>query len=220
MLRDDELVARVNYNQKLPVDPGNRAISARAPGKKPWKQVVRADASATATVNVPALEPEGGGAAAPPVPAPPVAVPNAPVSQPPAAAAPAPPTTAPATAPATATGNGQRIAAVVVGVVGLAGIGLGTGLGLSAKSTWNDALTHCAGGAHDRCDAQGTSLGTDARGKATISTIGFGVGVVGLVGAAVLYATAPRASKPRDARLRFVPDLSRDRAAALFEGDF
>lgn len=80
---------------------------------------------------------------------------------------------------------------IIAGGVGIAGVAVGSLFGVLALGTKSDIDAHCT----DReCDAQG--LRDVDRGKtwATVSTVGFAVGIVGLAAAVVLYVTQPKAS--------------------------
>jgi hypothetical protein len=187
----------------VPVDPGNHVIEATAPGKRGWMKSVAVDLKdGRATVAVPPLEVLAPPAPPPPVP-PPVPV-VAPLSPPPIPPAAPPPTAWPPVAQAQpvgirsdgeSDGSVQRTVAVVVVVAGVGGVVAGTVLGLEAKSTNGDALTHCR--TSTLCDPQGVSLTNDARSDGTGSTIAFGLGAAALAGGAILWLTAPRASPAR-----------------------
>jgi hypothetical protein len=90
---------------------------------------------------------------------------------------------------ATDPGRGRRIAALTTGAVGVVAVGVGTFFGLRAKSAYDDSNAggHCTGNA---CDAVGIAHRDDAFGRATVSTVLFGVGAAALVTAAILYLTA------------------------------
>lgn len=95
---------------------------------------------------------------------------------------------APASVPvrAEAEARPSRTAGYVLLGISAVGLGVGTAFGVSAanaKSQSNDG--HCTG---NTCDAEGVSLRDDAFGRATVSTIAFGVGLVAL-GAGVLVFT-------------------------------
>ena len=96
-------------------------------------------------------------------------------------------------------GSTQRIVAVGVGGLGVAGLVVGTIFGLEAKSTWADAKTHCTSYPYG-CQEDGVALGDDAGRAATISNISFVIGAVGLAGGAVLWLTAPSAASSQSGR--------------------
>ncbi len=104
--------------------------------------------------------------------------------------------------PMTSNGPGnRRVAAYVTGGVGVAALGLGGvmgGLTLAKKSVITD---HCGSGigqqAEEACDSTGIAAANEAKSTALISTIGFGVGIVGVGIAMVLLVTEPKASKPK-----------------------
>jgi hypothetical protein len=111
----------------------------------------------------------------------------------PAVSSPAPTTTPSETSEerSETTGNGQRTIAYVVGGAGIVGLGLGTYFGLRAKSTYDDARTHCPTGP-STCDGAGVTGGDDAHNQATVSTVAFVAGGVLLAGGVVLFLTAPK----------------------------
>jgi hypothetical protein len=89
-------------------------------------------------------------------------------------------------------GKSQRIAGVVVGGVGVAGVVVGSVFGIVSKSTYNHALTECPKAPGD-CIQQGVDDGKSAHTQATVSTVAFIAGGVLIGGGALLYFTAPKA---------------------------
>jgi hypothetical protein len=89
----------------------------------------------------------------------------------------------------------QRILAMVAGGIGVAGVGLGTGLGVLAASQKSTAQGACPG---NPCATQdGANKWSTAAATGNISTIAFVVGGLGLAGAAALWLTVPRSSSTR-----------------------
>jgi hypothetical protein len=86
-------------------------------------------------------------------------------------------------------GSTQRTLGIVAGGIGLVGVGLGTFMGLKASSSWSDAKKECQA-FPNQCSPKGISLKKDASSQATLSTVGFIVGGVGLAAGAVLFFTA------------------------------
>ena len=82
----------------------------------------------------------------------------------------------------------QKIVAIVVGGVGVAGLGVGGAFGMIAISKKNDAQKICP---QDCVDTAGTKAWSDAKTAGNISTIAFIAGGVALAGGAVLWFTAP-----------------------------
>jgi hypothetical protein len=121
-----------------------------------------------------------------------------------AAAPPAPEPPAPAPAPAawptpeggSTPGRTQRILGLVVAGAGVVGMGIATGIGLAAKSHYDDSKGHCTG---NLCDAQGGAIRDDARSTGNVGTVVFVVGAVALAGGVVLWLTAPSSDKPSSA---------------------
>lgn len=110
-------------------------------------------------------------------------------------------------------GQRQRAYALVVGGVGLAGIAVGTIFGLSAMSNWNRALSECTSGTSG-CNSDALNRQSTVNGEALWSTVGFTVGAMGIVGAALLWWTAPTSS-PSDRSSYLVLPAVDGRGAAL-----
>lgn len=174
--RDETPVSSAEVGLGIPVDPGKRRIHASAPGFEPWSTEVEVPASGgVVTVSVPALQPVPVAATPTPTPTPP----------PPAK----PPPTAPAAQDPGAT---QRWVGLGVGALGVVGLGVGSFLGLRAKSQYDDALANECSAARV-CTPEGGTQVDDAEGTATLSTVLFIAGGAALAGGAVLYFTAPDA---------------------------
>ena len=119
--RDGATLKPVAYGAPIPVDLGDHVVRVKAPGKVPWEtKVTVGEPAQKVEVAVPPLEDAPASAVAPP-------------SLP-------PPEPEPVPAPSGGLG-GQRIAALVTGLVGLGGLGAGTALGLMATSAWNQVTT-------------------------------------------------------------------------------
>ncbi len=208
--RDEDRVEKLDWNQKLPVDPGQHVVSVSAPGKKRFQQIVSLVEKATIDVQVPVLEPEG----APP------ATTVGPSSTAVATAAPTVavvPTSDKKDAASSGLG-GQKIAAIVVGSLGIVGLGFGAATGILATSQWNDALSYCQGGDRKRCQPDGVKLGSQASTSAAVSTVGFVAGGVFLAGATVLWLVAP--NKPEKAAVRVSPMIGQEGGGAFVSGSF
>jgi hypothetical protein len=91
----------------------------------------------------------------------------------------------------TPSSSSQHTLAYVAGGVGVVGVGVGSVFGLVAMSNWNRARGECTSGTAG-CSADALSLESTVRSQALVSTIAFGVGAAGLVGAAILFWSAPR----------------------------
>jgi hypothetical protein len=161
--RDDQIVGRPQWGVPIPADPGKHRVLVSAPGRTPWQaEVTLTEPGSQVEVKVPEL------AVAP------VAAPSA--------SAPAP------VVPSRGGLGTQRYIAIGSGVLGVAGVVVGSVFGLRAKSKHDSAEDHCDGSA---CrDQTGVELRTQARSAGNVSTVGFIVGGVGLAGAAVLWFTA------------------------------
>jgi hypothetical protein len=100
------------------------------------------------------------------------------------------------TATSESSGGPNRAPAFVAAGVAVAGLAAGTIFGLQALSKKNDADNgHCT---NKVCvDSDGSSLISQARTFATVSTIGFGVGIAGAAAATWLFVRPPGADSPR-----------------------
>lgn len=186
--RDGQEVGKAAWGIATPVDPGTHVVRVSAPGKDPWSDEIDVPAAArTFSVTVPALT----DAPAPPPSATPSDQAQAPVE-------------ADLDAPSDGGSNGQQVAALVVGGVGLAAAATGTVFALQSRSDNNAALKlcrvpdgmgreGCAGGAAEQ--EQHTQLVNDAERGRLLGFIGFGVGGAALVTAIILYVTADGGSE-------------------------
>src|SRR5262245_58649864 len=109
--RDGSPVGSSEYGSAIPVDPGEHAVEASAPGKKPWKTSAKiAPGPGETKVNVVPLENE------------------AQATTPPPTTSPTPPTTpepTPVTAEVSTKGSGQKTIGFVVLGVGAVGLAVG-----------------------------------------------------------------------------------------------
>jgi hypothetical protein len=86
----------------------------------------------------------------------------------------------------------QKTIALVSGGVGLVGLGIGAGFGLSALAKKRDSDRACPGGSDGPCTPEGVSLSKSAVSAGTVSTVAIVAGGAALAAAAVLWLTAPR----------------------------
>lgn len=180
--RDGRSVQREIWGVPAPIDSGVHTFDVTAPGKLPWHGSLTLLDGESRVVQIPVL-----------LDAP---APSAPLT------AGAPAGSAPALAPAlsrslassetpASPSEARRLAPYFLGGLGLVGLAVGAGYGVSAHSKNNTADAHCArpGGL---CDATGVSAGRDANHLATVSDIAFGFGAAFSAGAIILLATAPQ----------------------------
>lgn len=206
--RDGVLVPSASFGLALPIDPGDHTVTASAPHFKPWSTTVSVAKSATASVQIPALEPAPE-AAPPPAPVPP------PVQQP----APAQPQTVIVyQGEPVKKGGAQRFWGVFSIVLGGVAMGVGTAGGLLAKNEWNKSNDPNngpnGGGGHtpdcinDVCTQQGLQHRHDAETIAGVATGVFIGGAVVAAGGIVLLITAPSGyEKPAPTTLSLTPTL-------------
>jgi hypothetical protein len=179
--RDGQDVGKAAWGTDVPVDPGLHAIVASAPGKKSWSSETQVPASArTMAVKVPALEDV------------PLPTSLAQDSQSPGMAA---PVEADVSASRGGGGSGQRVAGLVVGGVGIAGIATGAVFAIKSRSDNAEAEKLCLdkGGTECPSPTEGalhTKFRDAALRERLYGFIGFGVGGAALITGIVLYMTA------------------------------
>ncbi|WP_441292422.1 hypothetical protein ACSRUE_20370 [Sorangium sp. KYC3313] len=179
--RDGSVLGEAALGVALPVDPGDHRVSIQAPGEPVREQHVTIAAGETKELTLALKDAPAARAPAPHPASPTPAIVPAP--------APAPPDAPEAPA-------GHRTALYLAGGLGAAGLALGgiTGaLVLGKKATIDD---HCGRGIQaadpKACDTTGRDAGDSANTLATVSTIGFAVGLAGAGTALVLYLTEPK----------------------------
>jgi hypothetical protein len=169
---DGRRIVNEALSTSIPLDPGVHKVTAKL-GDAMWAgEATMAAGPSTSELTIPKFE-----AVAPkPVVAAPEAAPARPESL----------------ARSSTPGHGREIAAYGALGVGVVGIGVGTVFGLMTLSKKSDADALCHGSV---CSSQrGVDLQADARSSATLSTIGFGVGLVGAAVGLYFLATAPKSS--------------------------
>jgi hypothetical protein len=179
--RNGREVERAKLGAAEPVDSGAVAIDVTAPGRKPYSGHINVMQGLSVKFEIPALAPEASVVAPAPAPAP---TPASPPPQEGAAVHGDPP-------------SWQKPVGLVLIGAGVVGLGVGSILGLSAKSKYDGAFE---GGGCDSatkaCDAQGQSAVDSAHSTATVSTVVFAAGAVLGVAGVVVLLTAP-SGKPR-----------------------
>jgi len=160
-----------------PIDPGKHEIRATVPGlREPWTRTVDAVEGTPLTVTIPAsLE-------------------STKHEQPP---------TNPVPQESSGSSTQKTIGLVVAGV-GVASIAVGSVFGILAMNANDEALEPANCRTSTRCTPRGLELTETADNRALVSTILFAAGGAALIGGAILFFTAPSASKPT-AKLRFTP---------------
>lgn len=193
--RGKEPIGEGAWGTAVPVDPGAEIeIAASAEGYKTWRTTVRVAAAEQKTLVVPKLEK---------LPAPP----------------PAPKAASTEGKPA-GDRKTERLIAYVAGGVGLVGVGVGSYFGLRALSKKNAAEERCDG---SLCSEQGLDLNEEADRAATISNIGFGVGLVGLgVGTYFFLVSQPSSKEQgppaKTSGVRLAPSIGPRSSGILMTG--
>ncbi|MGD0677816.1 MAG: hypothetical protein ABSC94_20565 [Polyangiaceae bacterium] len=225
---DDGLLSSAAVGTALPLDPGRHAIEASAPGTSPWRTTISVPPEATImTVTVPHLMPTPEHAApttksttAPePDEASAASALDSSSSTAPDSSSSTAPDSSSSTAPDSSSSSppsptsGPHI--LLWSAVGLATAGLATGsifgaLTFSARDTARSACPN------NVCVPGGLGDIARARSDATVSTVGFGVGLVAGAVAAYLLIRGDGNSKPAattgERSVSLVPSLSPHRA--------
>ena len=168
---DDAAIATALLHEKIPIDPGEHTLVASATGKKDKTVTFTVPPGpSVTTVVVAALEDAA----------------KAEVKHVETETTPPPIDDTPPVAPPSSSLKTIGFVALGVGVVGL---GIGTALGLSAKSLDGDAEALCT---PRGCTREGKALNDDARGRGNLATIVFTAGAVIAVTGVVLIIASPR----------------------------
>jgi hypothetical protein len=205
--RDGVVVGEAQWGSGVPVDPGKHVILAAAPGRQTWQQTVEVGADGkSVAIEVPAL-----------------GVAQTPVHEPAADARTS--ITSPSTtsntegeAPAAHGLDGQKVAALVAGGVGIVALGIGGYFGSQAISKHNQYAPNCP---NNVCTDQSyVQIRNDASNDATYSTIGVSVGAVAVAGAIILYVTAPgsKSAPSRQAHVHVLPSMTARGGELLLQG--
>ena len=205
--RDALVVPPSAWGTLVPVDPGAHRIVVTVPGKQPWETTVTAREGKVARVSVPRDLPDVR-----------------------AGVGPAPASTEPAEPGAAQTaafpkpiveshGGAQRAIGWVVTSLGVAGVGVGAGFGLSSLGKRNAAREHCNGVG---CDSDGVALRDDAFRNGNIATISMIAGGAAIAGGLLLVLTAPRDAPPRErvGNIRAVPTTAVGGGGLSLQGVF
>lgn len=181
------------WGTAVPVDPGTIELAAEAPGYERWTRTVEIEERRDVEIEVPAI-----------------------------AALPPPPKPKPKPKPAPKeieSGGLTRTLAYVAGGVGVVGIGVGSYFGLRAISKGNESEEHCK---EKLCDARGVELDDQASTAATISNVGFGVGVLGLATGVTLFVISqpdgPEAAPRTPSAVTVVPAIGAGSSGVLLSG--
>jgi hypothetical protein len=171
---DTKAIALAVAGTRIPLDPGEHTIEARAWGKQTWSErVTIAAGPAEVLVAVPML-------------------PDARTDPGAVAARPATPTIASGEAASVRGGSSQRTLGWVALGVGAAGVIVGGIFGLMTIAEKNTVDEHCTG---SFCDAEGLDANESAKDAATVSTIAFATAGIAVVAGVVLFVTAPKETR-------------------------
>jgi tetratricopeptide (TPR) repeat protein len=167
LLVDDQPLERDRWGLPLMLDSGPHAISARAPGRRSWREMITMQDGQHRVLVVPALMPDN---ALPP-----------PVRSSALQQASADSTRSP--------GDVQYTAALLGCGVGLAALGFMVAFAVQAHSDFDDSTRYCT--KFDVCFGEGLSLRRSAKAQSMRADVAAGIGAGMLLGALSLWLTLP-----------------------------
>ncbi len=190
--RNDVRIGSAQWSKSIPIDRGDYALEATAPGYAPWTETVPVlEDGITVVVQVPALAPLPAVTEVPP----PVVSPPEPTAD--VSVGPDEPEPGPRRL------DGLQRAGIVLTGLGVAGLAVGGGFGVLAIQRKDAADQRCP--EPTRCFADGAQRLDQARRAGLVSTTTLVVGGVLLAAGVTMLATAPlrrrRSSSARRARL-------------------
>jgi tetratricopeptide (TPR) repeat protein len=115
-------------------------------------------------------------------------------------------------------GRNQKLAAYATGAAGVVLVGVSSYMTLSARSSYNDALSQHCGGVTTMCDDTGLTLTHDARHEANVATVVFLVGAAAVGAGVVLYVTAPHTRRSEERAWYLAPAVSPTGGAIVLGG--
>jgi hypothetical protein len=158
---DGTLIGQASWGTAVPFDPGKHAVEASAPAKQRFSTEVELGAGQSRTVEIPTLHPAAS---------------TKPVAAKPGASGTSPTDSRTPPAKEGAATGGSRVAAYVVGGIGVVGLGVGTYFGLRTFTKTKESDQACT----PECTQAGVDAMNAAKTSAWISNIGFGVGILGV----------------------------------------
>lgn len=213
--RDGIAIGPAAWGTAVPVDPGTHVIAASAPGKRTWSKEVRVpDEPLRLSVDVPALEDERV--------SPPVA--SAPAVATPATESGLSPRAAEMPRDSSSGSSGQRVAAWVLGGVGLAAVGVGTYFSLEFLSERDSANGICPNFPAEDCTPEETTRYYEHLGNAedarTALYVSFAVAGGALLTSTILFLTDDGNDERAHNDVQLVPVLGDSQVGAVVSGRF
>jgi serine/threonine-protein kinase len=188
LLLDHRVLSPALFGVPFPVDAGQHEITARAPGRASWSNVIEIKPNADyRNLQIPSLGPSRAVATPYDTPAQSAATAGAAdPAAPPVAGSAGADLTLGTPAPPSAPGP-DRTVSYIVGGAGLVAIGAGVAFGLRASDKDDESKADCPSGCISRAAAD---LNQQARTAATIANVSYAVGALALGTAAYLFFTA------------------------------
>jgi hypothetical protein len=185
----------------LPIDPGEHVVVTRDPAGNETRATVTV--AAGEAVRLELRVPEAALAPAPPAVPTPVVLPSRLLTAAPPVAADEP-------------SSPLRSWAWIAGGIGVSGVVVGSIAGGVALAKKGEVSDHCRG---EECNSTGKRAADAGQSAATVSTVAFGVGLVGL-GTSLLLLLTSDTGTSSSTQLRPNVSLGADRAFAGLEGVF
>ncbi|MBK9261951.1 MAG: hypothetical protein IPM54_19370 [Polyangiaceae bacterium] len=196
--RDGETVEEMYLGKEVPVDPGAHTIKASAVGKKTWETSESVAERAVIVVTIPVLEDLPKSDQTPSLPSDKVIQPQAP-------------------------NWGLRGTAIGLGVVGLAGVVIGSITGASAMAKWDPDIVknQCIDTKTNKCDDDAIALSQEVGTLSSTSTATLIGGGVSLAAAGVFwYLSRPAPQKPASTGVIVLPSVAPGHLSALVHVQF
>ena len=180
----------------ITLDPGEHAFTFEASGQPAAKKTLVIVEGIKARTEIVVL--------GSPAPAPAASIPAAPASEPP----PAP----------QSGGSSQKTIGLVIGGVGIAGLAVGSVLGLMASSSWSTAQKEQNNAQYQQAESDGKNAST----YANVSTFAFIAGGVAVAAGAVVWLAAPGSSGGSTATTAWslAPSVAPGGGGAVLRGGF
>ncbi len=193
----------------IPIDPGDHTFSFAAAGHANVEKhlvIYEGDRGRRERIQL------GNGPASPPPVAPtPLALPATPPESRPSAGS---------TAPGLGT---QKVVGLTLGVVGIAGVGVGSAFGLLTISAWSSAKSACGSGGTSSCTGDPSTVSSDrstAQKDGTVSTVAFIAGGALVATGLVVFLTGSHRESSPAATVALAPALGPGRAGFALSGAF
>ena len=216
VVRDGIVLGRASFGLSVPVDPGKHVVEATAPGRQSFATQLSIAPGETGSVEIAPLEPARSARQGPMVPAS-RATGSFTIDSTGTRHAELEPLAAPDQGQHR--GNAQRWLGFGTGVIGLVGLGIGSGYALHSASLSEDAERYRRPGTNVY-DEPGFGQNERALEARNIAAISAALGAAALVGGLTIYLTAPQGKKQKSEETLATAALVVSPAGVAFGGQW